>query len=360
MGLTGTKVARAAADIVLLDDDFNSIVKAILWGRAIYDNIRKFLQFQLTVNVVALLLVFIGVLVGFETPITPVQMLWVNLIMDSFGALALGTEEPTPEMLLRKPYKRSSSLISYPMRRNILVIAMYQLIVLLVLLFEGPRFFGVLSGTACGRYDVKKSVQHWDVTTGQKISDLATHVQLSDNIVSCSDFSTLCDKLNQYCYEDTHQKGTLGESFKFEDLNDYEGTCLSCQKNDYTHGTIMFNTFIFFQIFNEYTARSILSEWNVFKGLGQNHSFLAVSIFTLGCQIFLVELGGDFVRTSPLTLEQWLITIMIGFTVLFVGIFMRLIPVEEDPNSFFDVEKHNGNLSVSQHSAKSLEISKVV
>eukprot|EP01035_Chromulina_nebulosa_P017353 gene17353-22900_t len=108
MGLTGTKVAQGASDIVILDDRFSSIVRSIMWGRAVYDNIRKFLQFQLTVNVVALLLVFIGAVVGFGQPINAVQMLWVNLIMDTLGALALGTEAPTPELLNRKPYKRSS------------------------------------------------------------------------------------------------------------------------------------------------------------------------------------------------------------------------------------------------------------
>jgi magnesium-transporting ATPase (P-type) len=108
-------------DVVILDDRFSSIVKAIMWGRTVYDNIRKFLQFQLTVNVVALLIVFIGAVAGFGQPLNAVMMLWVNLVMDTLGALALGTEPPTVEILNRKPYKRNTSLISIPMRRNILV-----------------------------------------------------------------------------------------------------------------------------------------------------------------------------------------------------------------------------------------------
>jgi Ca2+-transporting ATPase len=91
MGISGTKVAQGAADVVILDDRFGSIVKAIMWGRTVYDNIRKFLQFQLTVNLVALLLVFIGAVTGFGQPLNAVMMLWVNLIMDTMGALALGT-----------------------------------------------------------------------------------------------------------------------------------------------------------------------------------------------------------------------------------------------------------------------------
>merc|ERR1712000_77270 len=109
MGITGTKVAQHASDIVILDDKFSSIVRAIMWGRSVYDNIRKFLQFQLTVNVVALFLVFIAAAAGFGQPLTAVQMLWVNLIMDTVGALALGTEKPTPSLLQRRPYKRNAS-----------------------------------------------------------------------------------------------------------------------------------------------------------------------------------------------------------------------------------------------------------
>jgi magnesium-transporting ATPase (P-type) len=137
MGITGTRVAKDASDIVILDDKFSSIVRAIIWGRAVYDNIRKFLQFQLTVNVVALLLVFIGVCAGFDPPLNAVNMLWVNLIMDVLGALALSTEEPTLDLLNRRPYKRSASLLSAPMIRNILVQSSAQLIMLMILLFKG-------------------------------------------------------------------------------------------------------------------------------------------------------------------------------------------------------------------------------
>lgn len=95
---------------MLLDDNFASIVAAAMWGRNIFDAIRKFIQFQLTVNVVAVTLAFIGTLSGdrAESPITAVQLLWVNLIMDSFAALALATEPPTPELLERKPYLNNS------------------------------------------------------------------------------------------------------------------------------------------------------------------------------------------------------------------------------------------------------------
>lgn len=94
MGITGTEVAKQAAGIILLDDNFASIVTAMKWGRNIFDSIRKFLQFQLTVNFVALVMAFTGAAVLEESPLNPIQMLWVNLIMDTLAALALATEPP--------------------------------------------------------------------------------------------------------------------------------------------------------------------------------------------------------------------------------------------------------------------------
>ncbi len=126
MGIAGTAVAQEASDIVIMDDNFASIVRCVMWGRSVYDNIRRFLQFQLTVNVVALTICLIGAVTGFGTPLKPVQLLWVNLIMDTFGALALATEEPTPALLARKPYGRNDKLINGHMWRNIALQAAFQ------------------------------------------------------------------------------------------------------------------------------------------------------------------------------------------------------------------------------------------
>lgn len=103
MGISGTDVAKSACDIVLTDDNFCSVLTAVRYGRNIYDNVRKFLQFQLTVNVVALFIVFAGSVIFADPPLTSVQMLWVNLIMDTFAALALATEPPSDKLLDRPP-----------------------------------------------------------------------------------------------------------------------------------------------------------------------------------------------------------------------------------------------------------------
>ena len=259
-----------------------------MWGRTVYDNIRKFLQFQLTVNVVALLLVFIGAVAGFGQPLNAVMMLWVcstakqclardlhyhlhyhlyhyfhhhlhyffsyhnfisnfisinfsqvNLVMDTLGALALGTEAPSPTCLLRKPYKRSASLISRPMWRNILAQSAFQLILLFILLFRGADLFGVrqLGGENCFTFYVEDSGETWSAATLQKSAT---------GTLTCGSFKNYCNSLTDACFNEVHSEG--GTSFKYSDLADFQTSCLTCNKRDYTHGTIIFNAFIFCQV----------------------------------------------------------------------------------------------------------------
>uniref|UniRef100_A0A7S3HU65 Calcium-transporting ATPase n=1 Tax=Spumella elongata TaxID=89044 RepID=A0A7S3HU65_9STRA len=332
MGITGTKVAQGAADIVILDDKFSSIVRAISWGRCVYDNIRKFLQFQLCVNLVALTIVFIGAIAGFEPPLNAVQLLWVNLVMDTMGALALATGGPTPELLERKPYKRNSSLISWPMRRNILCQTIFQLILLLVLLFEGPELFGVRPGVTCERYQIKgASSLRWDPDSGSRNDAIGT--------IPCEAYKQYCAGKGIDCLEhDRTLVDYLGNPYtkSLADLQDFENTCLECNLNGYVHGSIIFNAFIFCTFFNEYTAHELFDDWNFFPSIIENPVFLMVSTFTFGAQIFLIELGGEFLKTSPLTIEQWAVTVALGAIGVPIGILMRWIPVKEDPNSFFD------------------------
>lgn len=150
MGIAGTDVAKEASDIILTDDNFSSIVKAVMWGRNVYDSISKFLQFQLTVNVVAVILAFTGACVMQDSPLKAVQMLWVNLIMDTLASLALATELPTAELLLRKPYGRTKALISRTMAKNILGQALYQLVVTFGIMFFGHIILDIENGQGAG------------------------------------------------------------------------------------------------------------------------------------------------------------------------------------------------------------------
>uniref|UniRef100_A0AAQ6ABQ2 Calcium-transporting ATPase n=1 Tax=Amphiprion ocellaris TaxID=80972 RepID=A0AAQ6ABQ2_AMPOC len=208
MGIAGTDVAKEASDIILTDDNFSSIVKAVMWGRNVYDSISKFLQFQLTVNVVAVIVAFTGACITQDSPLKAVQMLWVNLIMDTFASLALATEPPTEALLLRKPYGRNNPLISLTMMKNILGHGVYQLVIIFTLLFIGERMFNIDSGR-----------------------NAPLHSPPSE------------------------------------------------------HYTIIFNTFVLMQLFNEINARKIHGERNVFDGIFSNPIFCSIVLGTFAVQV---------------------------------------------------------------------------
>ncbi|XP_077139911.1 plasma membrane calcium-transporting ATPase 3 isoform X2 [Ranitomeya variabilis] len=249
MGLAGTDVAKEASDIILTDDNFSSIVKAVMWGRNVYDSISKFLQFQLTVNVVAVIVAFTGACITQDSPLKAVQMLWVNLIMDTFASLALATEPPTESLLLRKPYGRNKPLISRTMMKNILGHAVYQLVIIFTLLFVGEIIFDIDSGR-----------------------NAPLHSPPSE------------------------------------------------------HYTIIFNTFVMMQLFNEINARKIHGERNVFDGIFANPIFCSIVLGTFGVQILIVQFGGKPFSCSPLNAQQWLWCLFVGVGELVWGQLISTIP----------------------------------
>ncbi|KAK9945220.1 hypothetical protein M0R45_010745 [Rubus argutus] len=144
MEIQGTEEAKESSDIIILNDDFRSVAAVLKWGRYVYNNIQRFIQFQLTVNVAALVINFIATVSTGEVPITAVQLLWVNLITDTLGALALATVQPTDdELMQREPMPRTAPLVTNIMWRNLLAQALYQIFVLLTLLFWGQSIFNV-------------------------------------------------------------------------------------------------------------------------------------------------------------------------------------------------------------------------
>lgn len=333
---SGTDVAKGASDIVILDDKFTSIINAIKWGRCVYDNICKFLQFQLTVNVVALTVVFLGTVIPeHSTPINAIQMLWVNLIMDTMGALALGTEQPTDELLKRKPYTHKVSLLSKPIIRNILCQSVFQIIFCMVLLLAGKELFDLdNNGEACLEWERHSSTNHWWWTVGGDKDK-------SGGLVGCRTFETgqlrngtvferlKCSSGSDSCYKDVY-----GD---FDEINhqSYADICLACHHYDYYHYTLVFNAFVLCTVFNEFNARSIRSDWNVYAGLCRNPIFMAIIVITVVLQILIVTFGGEWVATSPLKVEHWFVTLGFAALTLPLGIAMRFLPPkEEDPSSF--------------------------
>jgi len=265
-----------------------------------------------------------------------VQMLWVNLIMDTLGALALGTEAPTNFLLNRKPYKRHAPLINRPMWRNIICQASFQLVVLFVLLFRGVQLLHINPATHCLDYSVRSGDSYWNAETGARFALAPVH-NSSVPFVTCASMDFFCGHdMSTDCLGEKHDNyGYNVTDFRLKDMVEFEEQCLTCNKYDYTHGTVIFNCFIFCQFFNEYSSRLLNDEWNMFAGLHGNYMFLIVSALTFGIQIFLVNLGGEFVKTTPISMYLWIITVGIGAITIPLGMLMRLIPIKEDPTTFY-------------------------
>ncbi len=251
MGLSGTEVAKEASDIVLLDDNFSSIMKAVHWGRTLYENIQKFIQFQLTVNFSALATAFLSPFLNIflepmfgikllDVPLTVVQLLWVNLIMDTLAVLALCLEPPSDDTMRRKPIGRSDPFITRIMWQNIVGMGSYFTLVLLVLM--ATNFFGL--------------------------------------------------------FESQH-------SLEFS-------------------GSI-FTTYVLFQVFNLFNARSLHITKSPLDGLLQSRNFLGVVGLILVVQVFAVTVGGAIFKSAPLSLQMWGLTAAIGSTALIFGEIARRI-----------------------------------
>jgi magnesium-transporting ATPase (P-type) len=140
---SGSEIVKEHADVILTSDNMESIVKAVLWGRNIYHNVAKFLQFQVTVNFSALLTIALGICFFGESPLSPVQLLWVNVIMDTLAAIALSSEPPFPRVLEEKPFSNSTSILSRSIWKSILLMTAWNTLVMAVLILLGQRLLGL-------------------------------------------------------------------------------------------------------------------------------------------------------------------------------------------------------------------------
>ena len=293
----GTDIAKGASDMVLLDNNFASVVNAIKWGRAVNDNVRKFLQYQLSINVAGVLLTFVSSLASHTSKevFSTVQLLWLNLIMDTLAALALATERPSEASLMRHPIFKQAGLMSRRMMAFIGIHAAYQTAFILVLLFVGHTVLKTTQGDCAHDFPV-----------------------VNGTVPGYNHCEKMCED----------QGGVLDGYY--------------CQQGE-VHTTIIFNTFIWFQIFNMFNARKLFDEWNIFEGFERSFPTLVVLVVVCGFQAFAVEVAGPFLDTTGLTWYYWLICIGIGFTEWIVGIFVRLLPLEEpipkDIQAKWDKEK---------------------
>jgi P-type Ca2+ transporter type 2C len=243
MGIAGTEVAKEASSIILLDDNFSSIITAIAWGRSVNDAVKKFLQFQITVNITAVILTFVSATSNSSnhSVLTAVQLLWVNLIMDTLAALALATDAPTNKILQRDPEPKSAPLITINMWKMITGQAVYQLAITFVLYFAGSKIF-------------KSSVTQ-------------------------------------------------------EELD-----------------TMVFNTFVWMQIFNELNNRRLDNKFNIFEGVHRNFWFIGINCIMVGGQIMIVFVGGAAFGITRINGWQWAVCLLCSLPCLLWAVLLRLVP----------------------------------
>ncbi|KAF3456924.1 hypothetical protein FNV43_RR01578 [Rhamnella rubrinervis] len=238
LGIQGTEVAKESSDIVILDDNFATLATVLWWGRCVYNNVQKFIQFQLTINIATLVINLVAAVVAGQVPLTAAQLLWVNLIMDTMAALALATDKPTKELMEKPPVGLTEPVITKTMWRNILAQAFYQIAVVLVLQFKGESIFGV----------------------NEKVND-----------------------------------------------------------------TLIFNTFVLCQVFNEFNSRKIEKK-NVLEGFHRNKLFLGIIAITIFLQVMMVEILNRFANTERLNWGQWVACIGIAAISWIICLVAKCIP----------------------------------
>ncbi|KAK3331643.1 hypothetical protein B0T19DRAFT_438531 [Cercophora scortea] len=243
---SGTEIAKEAASIVLLDDSFSSIVKAIMWGRMVRDAVKMFLQFHLAANFATVFITCVTAVASgnLESILTPAQLLWVNLIMEALGALVYAWEEPRPRVLLRRPERKSAPLLSLTNIKMTVGQAIYQIAVVLALDFGGE---------ALG-------------------------------------------------YVSSEEKKVLK--------------------------TVIFNTFIWMQLFNMWNNCRLDNKLNVFEGASRNPCLILVSYGIIICQLSIMVFGGELLSITPLSEDEWMASLLLGFITLPIGALIRLFPAE--------------------------------
>ena len=325
----GTDIAKEASDIVILDNNFSSLVIAIIYGRNIYDNIRKFLQFQLTVNFCACLLVFICACIGNETPLTTIQMLWINLIMDSLGSLALATEPPYQELLLREPTRKDESIINGKMWKHIIIQSIVQLILLIMLYLYAPRF---IKEDDVVRLAENRIIEHCFVEyPGGK--------DIIENIIYGT--STKWETNNNN-FKINLNENDCGEYAKYSNL--YEAYEHYIKFNAGTaHMTIVFNVFVIYTLFNQFNCRVIDDSLNIFVRISSNFFFPVITLCELILQIILIELGRDAFKCTErgLTLIQWLIVIGFSAVTFVLSFIIKFIPLDKCIQRMLDTPRSN-------------------
>jgi Ca2+-transporting ATPase len=280
MGIAGTEVSKEASKIVILDDAFSTIVKAVHWGRSLYENIQRFIQFQLTINVSALAITFLGILLfNVKAPFTVLQLLWINVIMDTFASIALCSEPPRPGVMKLKPKKRDESIVTPAMVKTIFITAGFFLIVMLGLLVSMQH--GFLRGN--GPWSV-------EVAGNRLAVDQA----------------------------DPELKQIEGDKWTYKDQN-------ATVMFTVAQVALFFSIYVFFQVWNQINCRSLTPAHGGLHRILRNPTFLVIAGIIAVGQILIVTFGGKVFSVEPLGVWDWLGVIAFTSSVLIFAEIVRRI-----------------------------------
>ena len=257
----GTSVAKEASDITILDNSFKSIARAVAWGRSLYINIQRFILFQMTINVAACLIVLLGAMLGTASPLTVTQMLWINLIMDTFAALALASLPPDYSVMHDKPRSRKAYIINREMARRIIGLGLF----FVVILFGFIQYF-----------------KHCEVAT-------LAHFSLHDYFANFFNFN--------------HVNGGI----------------------DAKELSLLFTIFVFMQFWNIFNAKAFRTQQSALKGLGKCRGFLITLLIIFVGQLLIVSFGGEMFNVVPLPIDDWLRIIGFTSLILWIGEIERFV-----------------------------------
>ena len=287
----GTEVAKEAADIVILDDNFNSIDKAILYGRTIFNSIRKFIIFQLTINVAAVAVSFICPLIGMDNPLTITQILWVNLVMDTLAALAFGGEPALHRYMNEKPKSRQENIVSGYMWSEIFTGAAWSLLLSLSFLFLSP---------------IQNVFVNYESIAGREIDATDTAIEAT---FAETPFINIPSPEHDIILTDA--KGNQVSSF-------------AALFSGY------FALFIFIAVFNAFNART--EKTNLFDNIKGNSGFLKILGIITVVQVLMIYVGGKIMNCVPLSLVQWLVVIGMAISIIPVDLIRKLIVNSKSTN----------------------------
>ena len=308
----GTDIAKNSSDIILMDNNFSSIVTAIKYGRNVIDNLRKFIKFQLVINLTVCSFIVICSCIGSETPIKSIQMLWIDLIMDALATLTLASEPPHDGLLKRKPTKRNENIINFAIINHVFSQTAFQFLILMMIYLYGPKYikeqdlsriaenkmilecFGTLPGEEYEPNNIIYGIKtYWP-----------NYVELNKNLSG---------------------RGICGDYFNYDNLskayelyNKHQGAPVQL--------TMIFHIFVLFTLFNQLNCRIVDGTLNIFARILNNKLFILIEIFEFIMQFIIIEYWNIIFKTTKngLTIYQWGVCIFLASVSLLLEFILKI------------------------------------